>query len=184
MGGVISLMILLGAGLILTKKDSKCVGKNNSIEETDKITYKKSFGEYSIASGWEENQEHSTSDMFFYVKKGDEVKSQPDNIAVNVGENKYSLEESESFRTAILQQLTQQISEYEGIALTGEGFQTEQGNAVYLFNIAEEDTGLVTRQYYIVGEKKYCLVQESNFADSEECRITARNLVESFKWIE
>ena len=55
-------------------------------------------------------------------------------------------------------------------------------NTVYLFTVAENDTGLITNQYYIVGEKKYCLVQESNFDESGECDEVAKNLIKSFKW--
>ena len=53
---------------------------------------------------------------------------------------------------------------------------------MYLFTVEENDTGLITNQFYIVGEKKYCLVQESNFDKSEECDEVTKSLVESFKW--
>ena len=67
------------------------------------------------------------------------------------------------------------------MTLTASGFQSGD-NTVYLFTVAENDTGLITNQYYIVGEKKYCLVQESNFAVSGECDEVAKNLIKSFKW--
>lgn len=38
------------------------------------------------------------------------------------------------------------------MTLTASGFQSGD-NTVYLFTVAENDTGLITNQYYIVGEK-------------------------------
>ena len=67
------------------------------------------------------------------------------------------------------------------MTLTASGFQSGD-NTVYLFTVAENDTGLIMNQYYIVGEKKYCLVQESNFDESGECDEVAKNLIKSFKW--
>ena len=115
-----------------------CSKKDNSRKENiEEQKYIKTFGEYCVSKQWIENKEHSTDDMFFYVKEGTEKQRQPDNIAVSIGENKYS---------------------------------------------KEDDTGLITNQYYIVGEKKYCLVQESNFDESGECDEVAKNLIKSFKW--
>lgn len=114
-------------------------------------------------------------------KKRTEEQEQPDNIAVSTGKNPYSKEESEKFKEAIQKQISEQLSGYSDVTMTASGFQSGD-NTVYLFTVEENDTGLITNQFYIVGEKKYCLVQESNFDKSEKCNSVAKKLVESFKW--
>ena len=109
---------------------------------------------------------------FSMQKEETEKQRQPDNIAVSIGENKYSKEESERFKEAIQQQISEQLSGYSDVTLTASGFQSGD-NTVYLFTVAENDTGLI---------KKYCLVQESNFDESGECDEVAKNLIKSFKW--
>ena len=89
---------------------------------------------------------------FSMQKEETEKHRQPDNIAVSIGENKYSKEESERFKEAIQQQISEQLSGYSDVTLTASGFQSGD-NTVYLFTVAENDTGLITNQYYIVGEK-------------------------------
>ena len=81
----------------------------------------------------------------------------------------------------IKKQISEQLSGYSDVTMTASGFQSGD-NTVYLFTVEENDTGLITNQFYIVGEEKYCLVQESNFDKSEECNSVAKKLVESFKW--
>lgn len=176
-GVVLCLIVVsIGCGKISLKKEKK-----QSTATSDEIGYTKEFGEYKVLSNWEENKEHSTSEKFFYVKKGTGHKEQPNNIAVSVGTNRYSSEESEDFKESIRQQLSEQIAQFDDTTMTSEAF-TGGENTVYLFTITEEETGLVTNQYYIVGEKKYCLVQESNFNKNKECNEVARRIVESFKW--
>ena len=150
-------------------------------ERTMEQKYSKSFGEYYVSSKWVENKEHSTDSMFFYVQEGTEEQEQPDNIAVSIGKNPYSKEESEKFKEVIQKQISEQLSGYSDVTMTASGFQSGD-NTVYLFTVEENDTGLITNQFYIVGEEKYCLVQESNFDKSEECNSVAKKLVESFKW--
>ncbi|MFR4683923.1 MAG: hypothetical protein ACLT97_15310 [Faecalibacillus intestinalis] len=171
--GIVFCIVVLAIG---------CVKKENSrTEHTTEQKYSKSFGEFYVSSKWGESQEHSTDDVFFYVKEGTEKQRQPDNIAVSIGKNPYSKEESESFKEAIKKQISEQLSGYSNVTMTASGFQSGD-NTVYLFTVEENDTGLITNQFYIVGEKKYCLVQESNFDKSEECDEVTKSLVESFKW--
>lgn len=51
----------------------------------------------------------------------------------------------------------------------------------YCFAITESN-GTVTTQYYIIGEKKYCLIQETNYDKSEECDDATMEAVNSFTW--
>lgn len=119
--------------------------------------------------------------MFFYVKEGTEKQQQPNNISVSTGDSPYKKEESESFKEAIQKQISGQLAGYSGVTMTASGIQAGE-NIVYTFTVEEKDTGLITNQFYIVGEKKYCLVQESNFDQSKECDEVAKKLVESFRW--
>ena len=50
-----------------------CSKKENSRKENiEEQKYIKTFGEYCVSKQWIENKEHSTDDMFFYVKEGTE----------------------------------------------------------------------------------------------------------------
>ena len=58
---------------------------------------------------------------------------------------------------------------------------TDQGYTLLTFAITESN-GTVTTQYYIIGEKKYCLIQETNYDKSEECDDATMEAVNSFTW--
>lgn len=148
--------------------------------ETD-TTYEKDFGSYTVPQGWIE-AETSAQGMYFYISESDEQKEQPDNVSINVGSNPYAAEEHDTFRQAILRQLSMQIGGQSGISLTGDGSMTENGDTLYTFTIAEEDTGITTTQYYIVGDYKFCLIQETNFTGSEQADTVAQTMVSSFAW--
>ena len=62
--GIVFCIVVLAIG---------CVKKENSrTEHTTEQKYSKSFGEFYVSSKWGESQEHSTDDVFFYVKEGTE----------------------------------------------------------------------------------------------------------------
>ena len=48
----------------------------------------------------------------------------------------------------------------------------------------EEQEGIVTKQYYIVGDRRFCLIHLTNFTGSEEAHTAARQMVDSFVWAE
>ena len=52
-------------------------------------------GTYTVPEGWVKSKEHSSAAKFFYVKAGQEKDAQPDNILVNAGKNKYSVQNHE-----------------------------------------------------------------------------------------
>ena len=56
-----------------------------------------------------------------------------------------------------------------------------EGYTLLTFAITESN-GTVTTQYYIIGEKKYCLIQETNYDKSEECDNATMEAVNSFTW--
>ena len=81
----------------------------------------------------------------------------------------------------MMQQLLVQIALAETDAqLTGDDSQTEQGYILYTFTIEESD--VVTRQYYIVGDNQFCLVHVTNFTKSESIYEAAQTIVNSFTW--
>ena len=43
---------------------------------------------------------------------------------------------------------------------------------------------MTTRQYYVVGEKKYALIHLTNFSGSEETDAAAERMATSFCWAE
>ena len=116
------------------------------------------------ARGLGESGKYSTENKIFYVEEGHEEDEQPDNISIEVGTNRYSAEDHMNFRDAIVRQLTMQASSV-GAELTGEGTFTAQEDVLYIFTISEE--AVVTKQFYIVGDQRYCLVHLTNFTGSE-----------------
>ena len=136
-------------------------------------------GSYAVPDGWVKSEEHSTDTQIFYIEEGHENDEKPDNIAINVGKNKYSLDEHEQFRDAIVRQLLKQM---EGIKaeLNGDGTYTEQGDLLYIFTIDEGE--IVTTQYYIVKDYGFCLIQLTNFSGSAITDEAVRSMVDSFVW--
>ncbi len=136
-------------------------------------------GSYTVPEGWVKAEKCYTPDKTFYVEEGHENDEMPDNISIEAGTNKYSADEHENFRDAILRQLTMQLQGVDA-TLTGDGTYTEQGDVLYIFTINEEDT--VTKQYYIVGDHQYCLIHLTNFTGSESAGAAAQAMADSFVW--
>ena len=127
--------------------------------------------------------EHSSAEKFFYVKAGQEKDAQPDNISVNVGKNKYSVQNHEAFRDAILRQLSMQ-TEGENVELKGEGTYTDQGYLVYIFTVRDAGSEMFTKQYYILDDYRYCLIHLTNFSGEDEAERAAAAMMNSFVWRE
>lgn len=136
-------------------------------------------GSYTVPEGWVKMEQYSTQDKIFYAEEGHEEDELPDNISVEIKTNRYSAEDHMKFRDAIVRQLTMQASS-AGAELTGEGTFTEQGDILYIFTISEED--VVTRQFYVVGDKRYCLIHLTNFTGSEGADEAAQTMADSFVW--
>ena len=96
-----------------------------------------------------------------------------------MGTNRYSADEHETFRDAIVQQLLRQLQGIDA-DLGGDGTHTEQGYIVYIFTIKESD--VVTKQYYIVDDYRYCLIHLTNFTESESAYDAAQTIADSFVW--
>ena len=136
-------------------------------------------GSYTVPDGWVKMEKYSTENKIFYVEEGHEDDELPDNISIEVGTNRYNTDEHEKFRDAIVRQLTMQLQGVDA-ELTGDGTYTEQDYSVYIFTISEKD--VVTKQYYIVGDKRYCLIHLTNFTGSESVNEAAQAMADSFVW--
>lgn len=158
--------------------------------ETDEVLFERSYssddehetdfpGSYTVPDGWVKLEKYSTKDKLFYVEEGRENDELPDNISVEIGTNRYSADEHEKFRDAIVRQLTMQIQGLDA-ELTGSGTFTAQEDVLYIFTISEKD--VVTRQFYIVGDQRYCLIHLTNYTGSEQADDAARAMADSFAW--
>lgn len=182
------ILVILGYFVIQgLKQKVKIIGEELIKRETNETTengtiFKKEFGSYELPKNWIESKKYSTTKKFFYVLNGQEQDKQPNNISVNLGKNKYAKSEHEKFRKAILNQLLLQIGNKKGIDLKANGSTTEKGEIVYTFIIKEDE--VVTTQYYIVGDYKYILIQETAFEESEEIDNATKSIINSFKWKE
>ena len=164
-----------------TTADANMPDTNFPAENTQSETEEESDfpGSYTVPDGWVKVEQYSSADKFFYVEDGHENDETPDNISIEVGTNRYSEEEHEDFRNAIVRQLTMQL---QGVSadVTGDGTHTDQDYIVYIFTISEED--VVTKHYYIVGDQRYCLIHLTNFTGSESAVEAAQAMVDSFVW--
>lgn len=170
-----------------TAKQTTEVEDNTAEEITDEngTRYIKSFGTYTVPTGWIESDVYSTKDKFFYVADGTQQNALPNNISINMGSNQYSADDHISFRQAIVQQLTMQLP--KDTILNGSGSYTANDYVLYTFTftIQEEDMTLVATQYYIVGDYKYIMVYESVYdGDTETVDMIAKNMVDTFTWTE
>ncbi len=158
---------------------------NQSMEQTKTETEKETAfpATYTIPDGWVKSEEYSTNEKFFYIEEGNEdtTSSVPDNISINIGKNRYSADEHPAFRDAIVQQLLQQLDGVKA-TLNGSGTFTEQGYPVYIFTITENETDIVTQQYYIADDYRYCLIHLTNYTGSESADEAAKTMVDSFIW--
>ena len=139
----------------------------------------KSFGSFMIPNNFTESKKFSTPSKYFYVKNSDEELAFPNNISINEGKNRYSIGENIQFREAILRQLLMQTKD-SGAEVTGAGTYTDKNNLLYIFTISEGE--YVTTQYYIVGDYKFILLQETVKGKSKETDETTKMMVNSFTW--
>lgn len=188
---LISIIWILSMHFITFKYILQLENINNSNENSnitissDETLYEKDFGSYIVANNWIESQSHSTTNKFFYIKNQTvEEEERPNNISINMGTNKYSSEEHEKFKTAILNQLSMQISNSNNLNINANGSYTKDNNyVVYEFDIYEEKENITTKQFYIVGDYKYVLIHETIYDQTDkDIDIVAKKMVDSFKW--
>jgi hypothetical protein len=178
----LAVVLLTGCGTGRTAEtgEQQVVSEQQTPEQAVSETENTIPGSYTVPEGWIRAEKYSTAEKIFYVEDGKEIEDYPDNISIEVGSNRYAAKDHANFRNAILQQLLL----YTGTEneVLGDGTYTEQGYILYIFTITEESEGIVTKQYYIVDDYRYCLVQLTNFTGSEAADEAAREMVDSFIW--
>lgn len=157
-----------------TSENADSIESEGTLIETD-------YGSYILPDGWYEYDQISTSEKVFYLKEGIATESVSSNISVECGENKYAADDHLDFRTAIMQQLGNQISG-EDAELTAHGSSTAAGYVLYVFTISEDD--VTTSQYYIIGDKRYVLIHVTDLMDerTDDVNAVAGAIADSFIW--
>ena len=170
--------LFLGACSLTDKDSSKDEGSDDGL-------YEKKFGSYRIDDeDWVEVRSHSQAPYYFsYCREDQEDESRPNNIAVFYSENKYTRDEHEDFRDAILMQLGTQAQE-AGATVMSSGTETEKGYIAYRFELeCENDT---TIQYYIIGDKEYVMVSaaiwDRESAEEDGVYEVLDQIVDSFEF--
>ena len=146
---------------------------------TEETVYTKDFGSYTIPAGWVESSQYSTADKYFYLPADQEYAQYPDNVSIEMGTNRYAAEDHAQFREAIVAQLMAQLQNVDA-ELLGDGVHTDAGDVMYVFTIQEPD--VTTRQYYVVGDQKYCLIHLTNYTGSQDTDDAAQRIAKSFQW--
>lgn len=180
--GVIGIFLCATLGGCGSNASDEPKGFVESVEENDHgdFIYRKEFGTYTVLDGWVESETHSTEDKFFYIKEGHDEDAQPDNVSVNVGTNRYAQDEVMEFKDAIVTQMLAQVSGQD-VELNGTGTYTAAEDPLLIIEIVEKD-GTVTRQYYVVGDHRYCLIHLTNYDGDEEADELAKIMADSFVW--
>ena len=153
----------------------------NNTEDGQRVD--KDFGSFVVADGFGEAKEQSGNGRYFYVVKGHEHDSRPNNISINEGHQNYNLDESEKFAQSTTWQLNMQIKQ-SGIdaTVTGSSGKTDAGDIMYIFDIKMNGSDEIDRQYYILRDKKFVMVFMSNFDGDESVNKAAELMAKSFKW--
>lgn len=150
--------------------------KKDGVEE-------RNFGSYQIPEGWQKSETHSTKSKYFYVEEGHDKDKTPNNISVEADSNRYSEDQVMEFKDAILSQLMMQMKDKD-VSMQGDGTYTEQGYPLLVFDMLDNESGIRTIQYYIVGDHEFCLVHLTVFDGDEDAKDAAEEIVDSFVWEE
>ncbi len=156
--------------------------KEDEDERITQVLIEQSFGSYEIPSNWYEDTEF-VAGAFSYIKNGTKISEPFNSVTVLTGSNKYTAEEHELFRDAIVEQLTSTLSKDQGATLEAEGVMTDQGYHCYIFEI-KYPSGEYQKQAYIVGENRYCQVDEMNLKTGEESDEVFQGILDSYIWKE
>ena len=149
-----------------------CTACSSTIEkENGDIIYKKEFGTYIINNNWKESKKNN---QYIYKKEND-------SIIIELVKNNYKSNEYLQLRQLIYTNLLKQ-AQYNNSQIYGSAFTTEKNYNVYEFIIKTEST--INKQYYIIGNYKYILIQ-ANISDKdneEAINKIVKNIVNNFQW--
>ncbi|MBR2603933.1 MAG: lipoprotein [Bacilli bacterium] len=169
------ILVILGILLLVTG----CSLTNSKNKEK---TYKlDNYGSFSISENYMMREDHSTKEKPFFVDKKDEHSSRPNNISVNGGTNYYSIDQVDTFKNAIMQQMAYQAKAYNA-TLTSSGSTTTNGYPLLRFNMEAKDQKAI--QYYIMGDHKYVMIYATIFEFDDEDSVieAAEYIANSFVW--
>lgn len=150
------------------------------------------YGKYKVPAGfmivpeYAESEGYTAAEKRYYVKDDEDVSRKGTGISsfsVEIGQNRYAMDEHERFRQGIVASLGAQLSADDVQAsLSGAGTTTDEGYPLYTFTIEMEDVTVV--QYYVVGDQKYLLISLAYGIDEPGEDYTAASLevANSFIW--
>ena len=144
------------------------------------MEYRKKFGTYDFPDQFLEI-ELEDIDVALYAPPSEKAEENFSNITVSYRENPYRQMEHKIFKNAILKQLKEKEKLFEDPQLSGFGKFVGKGIPMYQFEI-KESNGVVTRQCYLVGEKRHCLFQETTYEADPVMDQALENAVASFQW--
>lgn len=144
------------------------------------MEFKKNFGSYSVKDSWQEMQTAS-GEIFVYMPEDRTEAKNNDSITIHCNTNPYSIKEHRLFRNAIIAQIQKKLELFSNPEVSAYGKYTLKNLVMYVFRI-KEDTGVETKQYYIIGEKRFCLVQTINYHQNNEIDKVAEDIADSFEW--
>lgn len=177
-GTIIIIGIILGVSLLVKNLFKNDIYNSNSQYNI----YSKSFGEYQVSKSLIEIKDSKSDNKFFYLKKADKDNLTPNNISVSSGKTDYPIEESDNLKYSILNNLSTQLNNRKDVTITSDGSITANSYILYTFSIYEKNNNITTTQYYIIGNYKYVLIQQTSFERSDEMDKYAYEIVDSFKW--
>ena len=179
----------------------------NQIEDADKNIpheYRNAYGTFTVPAGYYLDDSLSTDEKYYFSLEGVALRDMIfTHFNLSFGQSNYGINEQESFRDEMISYLWREkrfqyrepysIS-YSGgntdLEITQEG-ETAQGYPMLEFTFYQQNTIPVDKFYYIMGDKKYVLVQYSylsgamELGDEEKAMIAAaESLVDSFVWAE
>jgi len=166
---------------IYSKENGNLVYETTEYEEG--ISIEEDYGRYILSSGWCLNEDYSTMELDMFTEEVGVVQEESSYFIVGCRTNPYTVEQHELFRESILSQLVQNDSMPEDTDINATGYQTENGNIAYSFEIVLSDNEVMT-MHYIVGDKRHCLIQEVNYNNSESCSEAVQRVINTFLWKE
>ena len=146
--------------------------KPKNLVETKNGTYK--------ITGLVKREDLSTEETDVYCLKKDKEEKKPDNVRVGERVNVYTIKNNLAFKNYIPDQLKRDFGndiQIKGITLT-----TSKNNLVYKFNVIKENDESEITLYFIIGDYKYIIVNETNYSKNPDFDDAVYKLVDSFKW--
>jgi hypothetical protein len=165
--------------------------------------YKTDYGIFTVPAGYYKDESLPSDNVYYFTVEGIVMSDVKYNyFSISSGVSEYGLNETESFRDSIFANLSDKLNRKNGPydtvyingtvinenprAKTAKGYPLQEYSFVYL-NTPDEI------YYYIIGEKKYALVQYTYISgarsdertEEEKSMIAAaESLVDSFVWAE